>query len=263
MRINGRLLSVAGGIVVFLCGQAWASFFLYLGTYPQEKAEAMHARLASRGYPVYVLYGEEYEVRLGSFDTRGKAETMAEKLRTEEKLIARVNEEEDLDTDQYQLSSETGEENPGREVNEASYKSYDNPKAQKIVSIALDLFGHPYKYGGTTIGRGIDCSFFSQKIFKEMGVSLPRTAREQFKTGKPVEKASLTTGDLLFFKKTYYTKKAGKKKSGVTRINHVGIYISDGEFIHATINVKRVTISNIDEPYYTKRFAGARRVLVQ
>ena len=268
MRIFGKLLrwiGVTGGVALFVCAQAGASFFLYLGTYSKEKAETMHAKLAARGYSVYVLYGEEYEVRLGSFDSREKAQAMAEKLRTDEKLVTRVDEEEDLE--QYQPSPEPVEQvDPGREVNADSYKAYDNPQAQRIVSVALDLFGHPYTYGGTTIGRGIDCSFFSQTIFKEMGVSLPRTAREQFKTGSPIEKEQLKTGDLLFFQKTYYVKKKVKKKrkvQGVTRINHVGIYIGNGEFIHATLNAKRVTISNLGEPYYVKRFAGARRVLTE
>ncbi len=264
-----RWLSVAGGAAVLLCGQAGASFYLYLGTYPREKAEAVHAQLAERGYNVYILYGEEYEVRLGGFDTREKAQAMAEKLRADEKLVARVDEEEDLDPEPSgQLPAlreqPAEEEDPGREADEESYKAYDDPQAQRIISVALDLFGHPYKYGGTTIGRGIDCSYFSQRIFKEMGVSLPRTAREQFKAGIPVKKGELMTGDLLFFQKTYYTTKKGKKKRPAsTRINHVGVYLSNGEFIHATINAKRVTISNLDEPYYTKRFAGARRVLAE
>lgn len=241
------------------CGTAAASYVLCLGAYPKTEAEYMHQQLASRGYPVYLLYGECCEVRLGSFESRQKAEEAADKLQTEEKLVARVQEEEGLD--QYQQSWEN--EDPGKEVDQAAAVQYKDPRAQKIVSLALDLFGHPYKYGGTCIGKGIDCSYFSQTIFKGLGINLPRTSGEQFKVGQSIVKEQLKVGDLLFFQKTYYSKRkhASSKKRGVTRINHVGIYIGNGEFVHATTNVKRVTISKLDDQYFIKRFAGARRVL--
>lgn len=199
-------------------------------------------------------------MRLGSFESRQKAEEIADKLQSEEKIVARIKEEEDLD--QYQSSWEN--DNPGKEVDQSTSLQYKDPRAQKIVSLALDLFGHPYKYGGTCIGKGIDCSFFSQTIFKGLGINLPRTSGEQFKVGQEIDRGQLKVGDLLFFQKTYYSKRkhaSASRKKGVTRINHVAIYIGNGEFIHATTNVKRVTISRLDEQYFTKRFAGARRVL--
>lgn len=247
---------------------AAASYSLSAGAFPQQEAETLHKHLAARGYPVYLQYGEEYEVRLGNFETREKAEEMAERLKFEEKLVTRLQEEEDLD--QYQLAADVAQETAddtsvegGREVNDSTTREYSDPRAQKIVSLALELFGQPYKYGGTRVGKGIDCSYFCQTIFKELGIPLPRTSGEQFTTGKGAERSSLKVGDLVFFKKTYYPKKRkdGKKRKPVTRINHVGIYIGNGEFIHATINVKRVTISRLDENYFTKRYAGARRVL--
>jgi cell wall-associated NlpC family hydrolase len=262
------ILSVCG----ILAGRLFASYSLCVGVFPQSEAEAMHQELAGRGYPVYVLYGENYEVRIGGYDTREKADEVAEKLKNEEKIVARVIEEEDLD--QYQALSDAAEAierddtAEGIEVNPEMSKAYNDPHAQKIISLALDLFGHPYKYGGTSIGKGIDCSFFAQTIFKGLGIPLPRTSGEQFKTGQAADPSSLKVGDLVFFKKTYYSttkrKKKGKvrvRRVGVTRINHVGIYIGNGEFIHATLNTNRVTISRLDEPYFVKRFAGARRVL--
>jgi cell wall-associated NlpC family hydrolase len=241
-----------------LCGTAFASYILCLGVYQKTEAEYLHQELASRGYPVYLLYGENYEVRLGSFDSREKAEEVANRLQSEEKLVVSIKEEESLD--QYQSTWEA--DNPGKEVDSQTSLSYKDPEAQKIVSLALDLFGHPYKYGGTSVGKGIDCSYFSQLIFKELGISLPRTSGEQFKVGGEIPARELKVGDLVFFRKTYYSKKKnGARRRGVTRINHVGIYIGNGEFIHATTNVKRVTISRLDEAYFTKRFAGARRVL--
>lgn len=260
MFISARMITLGGVLLscfLLAAGTAGASYILCLGTYTPEEAENLHKHLTVQGYPVYLLYGENYEVRLGSFDTREKAEVMAEKLKTEEKIVARVEEEEDLD--QYQLTWDSPP-NSDREVNQDTFQDHPDPRVQKMMSLALDLFGHPYKFGGTRIGKGIDCSFFVQTIFRGMGISLPRTSGEQFRVGSGVEKIDLKIGDLLFFQKTYYSKRKGKRK-GVTRINHVGIYIGNGEFIHATRNVMRVTISRLDEAYFTKRFAGARRVL--
>jgi cell wall-associated NlpC family hydrolase len=258
--------------MLFVCaaaaGRLFASYSVSVGVFPRADAEAMHQELTHQGYPVYILYGENYEVRIGGYSTREKAVEMAEKLRSEEKIVARVVEEEDFE--QYQVMSDTDtaetadrdDTAEGKEVNPEMSKTYTDPRAQKIISLALDLFGHPYKYGGTRIGKGIDCSFFSQTIFKGLNIQLPRTAREQIKMGEEADPAALEVGDLVFFKKTYYSRRTKKgRRVGVTRINHVGIYIGNGEFIHATLNAKRVTISRLDEPYFVKRFAGARRVL--
>lgn len=275
--VGRRSLRLFPGLLLVMClaaGNAAAAYYLSAGAFPKDDAEAMHQQLAGRGYPVYLLYGEPYEVRVGNFDTREKAEAMAEKLKSDEKILARVQEEEDIDQAQLiiedeqpaEVESENEGANEGQEVRPETTQAYHDPRAQKIVSLALNLFGQPYKYGGTKIGQGIDCSFFTQSIFRELGISLPRTSGEQFRTGAGVDRERLMVGDLLFFQKTYYSKAQKKKKKksrivGVTRINHVGIYIGNGEFIHATINNKRVTISHIDEPYFVKRFAGARRVL--
>lgn len=260
MAINHRYRRIILALLVLSVGtvcRAETLFYLSAGTFAPEEAERLHQHLSERGYPVYIEYGDQYEVRLGSFDAREKAEEAAEKLKNEEKIIAQLQEEEDLD--QYQTVEPTESD---RDVSQETFQSHNDPRVQKMLSLALDLFGHPYKYGGTSIGKGIDCSFFTQTIFKGLGVALPRTSGEQFHMGKEVEKAALKAGDLLFFQKTYYSKKRrGKKVKSVTRINHVGIYIGNGEFIHATTNTKRVTISRLDEAYFTKRFAGARRVL--
>lgn len=251
-------LPVLTAAFIFIAQQSWASYILSLGTFVPSEAESLHQQLAGRGYPVYLLYGDQYEVRLGSFESMEKAESVAEKLKSEEKLCSRVQEEEDLD--QYQF---TWDGTGGASVEPSSAQGYADPRAQKIISLGLDLFGHPYKYGGTCIGKGIDCSFFVQTIFKNLGISLPRTSGEQFRVGSEVEASELKVGDLLFFEKTYYSKRRKKdgRRTSVTRINHVGIYIGNGEFIHATTNVKHVTISRLDEAYFQKRFAGARRVL--
>ena len=254
------------GFFFFSAAFLEASYSLVvLGDFTKEQSEALCRQLSSSGYPVYIVYGESYEVRVGPYETKEKAQQVLETLDQEEKINTKIFEEEDLE--QYQMPADEDthdKEEAGRALKEGTLELYPDVRAKKIVTLALDLFGHPYKYGGENLEKGIDCSFFVQSIFKELGITLPRTARDQFKSGVKVKKKeNLKVGDLVFFKKTYVSRRKNKKGKRIvwTKINHVGIYIGNGEFIHATINVKRVTISRLDEPYFKKRYAGARRFL--
>jgi cell wall-associated NlpC family hydrolase len=106
----------------------------------------------------------------------------------------------------------------------------------------------PYRFGGTTLW-GLDCSGFVQKAFAFLDLGLPRTAREQFREGLQVSKADLLAGDLVFFR-TY-----------AEYPSHVGIYLGDNRFIHASARDRKVTIDSLDEPYYMKHYLGAKRLL--
>lgn len=123
-------------------------------------------------------------------------------------------------------------------------------RIQHLLDVATNFIGVPYKFGGGT-RKGIDCSAFVQKVFGFLSVDLPRTAREQFRIGEKIPKDDLKEGDLVFFK-TY-----AKYPS------HVGIYIGDNKFIHASSRDHKVSVSTLDTPYYTKRFIGAKRMPVQ
>jgi len=118
----------------------------------------------------------------------------------------------------------------------------------KVTTFAKKLLNIPYKFGGNTI-LGIDCSGYVKKVYGLMGVSLPRTAREQFNEGQEIEKEDLSVGDLVFFR-TY-----------ASFPSHVGIYLGNNLFIHASSKGKKVTIDNLDTPYYVKRFIGAKRLI--
>ncbi len=108
--------------------------------------------------------------------------------------------------------------------------------------------GLPYKYGGNT-KNGIDCSAFTQTVYRDVfNIKLERAARLQYKQGEVIEKGDeLKYGDLVFFN----TRKRVKP-------GHVGIYIGDNLFAHAS-STKGVTISAIDYDYYSRTFMGARR----
>ncbi|MBI5634986.1 MAG: LysM peptidoglycan-binding domain-containing protein [Nitrospirae bacterium] len=118
----------------------------------------------------------------------------------------------------------------------------------KLVTFAKKLLNIPYKFGGNTI-LGIDCSSYVKKVYGLMGVNLPRTAREQFKEGEEIVKEELSVGDLVFFR-TY-----------ASFPSHVGIYLGNNLFIHASSRGKKVTIDNLETPYYVKRFIGAKRLI--
>jgi len=93
-----------------------------------------------------------------------------------------------------------------------------------------------------------DCSGFTYFTFGSMGIDMPRVAREQFKKGIPVSKNELQKGDLVFF---------GNPRTGVA--THVGIYIGNGKFQHASTAKKRVVISSLNKKYYRTHYLGARR----
>jgi peptidoglycan DL-endopeptidase LytE len=131
-----------------------------------------------------------------------------------------------------------------RQQKEPDFNS-DNVKLLKTK--AFGFLGTRYRFGGTS-RNGLDCSAFVQKVFNEMEVTLPRTAREQFEKGEVVSRGDMQKGDLVFFR-TY-----------ASFPSHVGIYLGDNKMIHASSRDRRVVISSVDTPYYRSRFIGAKRV---
>ncbi len=120
----------------------------------------------------------------------------------------------------------------------------------RLLRVARRMLEVPYRFGGTTLW-GLDCSGFVQKTFAFLDLELPRTAREQFREGLMVSKADLSPGDLVFFR-TY-----AKFPS------HVGIYLGDNRFVHASSRERKVTVESLDAPYYVKRYIGAKRLLFE
>ncbi len=129
----------------------------------------------------------------------------------------------------------------GANSHEAEAASVD-----QLTSSAYKYIGTPYVYGGTTTS-GFDCSGFTRQVFSDLGISLPRTSGSQYGQGQAVAKSNLQEGDLLFFN----TSGAG--------VSHVGIYIGDQKFIHSQTS-KGVSVTNINESYWAKRYIGAKRV---
>lgn len=112
---------------------------------------------------------------------------------------------------------------------------------------AYSFLGAHYRFGGNS-RTSLDCSSFTQQVFRQLSVKLPRTAREQFSVGSEVMRGDLRKGDLVFFQ-TY-----------ANFPSHVGIYLGNRKMIHASSREHRVVISTMDTPYYLSRYLGARRM---
>ena len=123
-------------------------------------------------------------------------------------------------------------------------------KGQEIASYALQFVGYPYVYGGSS-PSGFDCSGFTSYIYKQFGYSLNRSASNQLDNGTAVSMSELQPGDLVIF----------KKGSSSKRATHVGIYIGNSQFVHASTSRVGVIVSGMSEAYYTTGFVGGRRIV--
>ena len=129
----------------------------------------------------------------------------------------------------------------------SGYQSDDD--MEELTEYALSLSGTPYKYGGTSPDSGFDCSGFVGHVYRQkLGKSLPRSSREISRIGVALKPDALRPGDLVFYNtlnKSY---------------SHVGIYLGDEQFIHSPSSGKSVSIVNMKETYWRKRYNGARRI---
>lgn len=124
-----------------------------------------------------------------------------------------------------------------------------DPRFNKMLTHALAFLGTPYRYGGTT-PAGFDCSGFVYYNMRQIGISMPRTAHQQYMETQPLAREELQPGDLVFFR----TRRA-------SFISHVGIYLGNDRFIHAVSRGKDVAISSLSNKYWNARFARGGRVV--
>ncbi len=179
-------------------------------------------------------------ITMNELDTREVQ--VGQKLYLEEKIDAAAAEN-------YQQALGRSVEEELKKV--AQSEEFAEQKTQdKVTIFAKKMLNIPYKFGGNSI-LGIDCSAYVKKVYGLLGMNLPRTAREQFKEGEAIDREELSIGDLVFFK-TY-----------ASFPSHVGIYLGNNLFIHASSKGKKVTIDSLETPYYFKRFIGGKRLLTE
>jgi len=158
--------------------------------------------------------------------------------------MIRIPRAEDSETEEFvALNTE-----PGKTLPLKKWKGEE--ERGMLVKVAKSFSGAPYHYGGDSV-RGLDCSAYVKKIYEIFEVQLPRCAREQYYAGVKIPNSELTTGDLVFF----------RTKKHLSYPTHVGIYIGDDRFIHASSYQKQgVKINALSEDYYARRFIGGVRV---
>ncbi len=124
-------------------------------------------------------------------------------------------------------------------------------KSSNITKLAKKKLGRRYVWGAVGQKNTFDCSGLTSYVCKKNGISIPRTSIAQSKHGKYINRKDLQPGDLIFFD-------TSKRRKGY--VNHVGIYLGNDKFIHASSAKKRVVISKLGKSFYSKRYKGARRV---
>jgi hypothetical protein len=124
------------------------------------------------------------------------------------------------------------------------------PSLRALDKLNSRAIGKPYIWGEERANRGFDCSGLTYYNYGSMGIEIPRVADAQFRSGTPVSRDELQKGDLVFF---------ATNRHKPWKATHVGIYLGNGMFEHASSAKRRVVISSLDKPYYRNHYLGARR----
>lgn len=137
----------------------------------------------------------------------------------------------------YQPQPRSYQPSPNR-VGAANHLS---AQRQQIIAAAKQQLGIKYRWGGNTPRQGFDCSGFTKYSLKSLGANIPRTAAQQSKASRTIKRSDLRPGDMIFF------------KTKGRRVNHVGIYLGNGKFIHAASGGGRVMTDDLRKNYWQKR----------
>ena len=183
--------------------------------------------------PYYFKDSGFYKVRFGDFPSRELALARANELR-EKGLIAEF----------YIIGP--GDYQKGKEKTLNPINDLRN----EIVRTAKSFIGIPYRFGGENAKDGFDCSGLTMASYRLNGLKLPRNSRQQWAAGKSIDKRDALEGDLVFF-----------DTLGKGRVSHVGIYIGNGEFIHAPRTGKTIRIASLSSSYFKKCYLGTKTYL--
>ncbi|AJE03731.1 NlpC/P60 family protein [Geobacter pickeringii] len=249
--------SAATGCATPHAGISRLGYAIQVGAFSDVKnAERLTARLQVRGIEAFYFKRENgfYAVRFGDFPTKEAARTNARKLVSDGMIGAYfIAPPQAFPSERHEtvISKKAPEPSLSPLPDETRKKREpargDRDMGAIAARTAERFVGIPYRWGGDTVVDGMDCSGFARAVYNLCGVSIPRTSREQFRVGDVVGRDDLKDGDLVFF------------GSSEQSINHVGIYIGDGKFVHAPRRGDDIKISSLEESYFTKKFMGGRR----
>ena len=220
-------------------------YSIQVGAFAEVKnAERLTAKLQGKGIEAFYFKKANgvYAVRFGDFSSYDDARKNARRL-VVEKII-----------DSYFIAvpQKAALQKPRiPEVRKGGDKAPRVKPAGEMGAIAARtaerFVGIPYRWGGDNVVEGMDCSGFVRAVYNLCGVNIPRTSGEQFRVGENVGRDDLMDGDLVFF------------GASADQINHVGIYVGRGRFVHAPRRGDDIKISFLDEAYFMKKFVGAKR----
>ena len=223
-----------------------------LSSYRVKKGDNIYSIAKKTGLSVSAIK-EANHLRSNALKPGQKIMLAKAEPKQEDKLkTAPLNDMDDEDDDLDDGSLASTSPSPA-EVEKAIASSQEllgkwhNPDEKRLfVKVATAFLGAPYRWGGASL-KGLDCSAFVKKIYGLFDVTLPRTAHEQAHVGTTVAREDMIEGDLVFF---------NTKRS----FGHVGIYIGNNEFVHASSGNRIVKIDNLNESYFNKRFVKAVRL---
>jgi cell wall-associated NlpC family hydrolase len=232
---------------ISVAGVSRLGYSIQVGAFSEVKnAERLTIKLQGKGIEAFYFRKDNgvYVVRFGDYPVREKAKKAAEKL-VAEKLV-----------ESYFIASpdavfrkvSKGEASRSPEKSLPPRKTGNSADMGSVAARTAERFvGIPYRWGGENVVDGMDCSGFVRAVYNLCGVNIPRTSAEQFRIGEKVSRDNLIDGDLLFF------------GASSDSINHVGIYVGGGKFVHAPRRGDEIKVSSLDEKYFAGRFIGGKR----
>jgi hypothetical protein len=199
-----------------------------------DNAVRFTEKLQAKGLGAYHFRHDSglYKVRFGNYSSKNFARKKAENLKARGMI-----------EEYYIVSPE--------DYAALRYQSGDDDYLRNnIVMTAKQYLGVPYRWGGESPDTGFDCSGLTMVVYQLNGLDLPRSSRQQWQAGEPVQRSQLNRGDLVFF-----------ATSGGRRVSHVGIYTGNGKFLHAPRRGRKIQVSSLSNTYYKARYLGARSYL--
>jgi len=199
-----------------------------------DNAIRLTKSLEKQGVSAYYFHHQSglFKVRFGDYPTREAARIKAEAL-----VQAGVF------TEYYIVSPEDYALARVRLFGEATVRN-------DILETAEGFIGLPYQWGGSSAEEGFDCSGLTMAVYQLNGLNLPRSSRDQYSIGAPVERTELAKGDLVFF-----------ATKGREKVSHVGVYAGDDRFIHAPGKGKTIRVDSLADRYFLSRYVGAKKYL--
>jgi cell wall-associated NlpC family hydrolase len=191
-------------------------------------------KLQTKGLNAYHFRHDSglYKVRFGNYSSKNFALNKAENLKAKGMIDAYYI----VGPDDYAA---------------LSHPSGDNDYLRsEIVKTAKQYIGVSYRWGGESPQTGFECSGLTMVVYRLNGLDLPRSSKQQWYAGRPVNRSKLARGDLVFF-----------ATSGGKKVSHVGIYTGNGNFLHAPRRGRKIQIASLSNSYYKSRYLGARSYL--